>query len=66
MSETQGFYVPYLWDNDIHGALQIPKIDIAKQRMAADELARKGVLNQFPRNQMLQQYALRPEFLPNA
>jgi hypothetical protein len=53
ISETQGFYVPYLWDNHVHGALQIPMIDIATQRMAADELARKGVLNQFPRNKML-------------
>jgi TIR domain len=63
MSETQGFYVPYLWDNHVHGALQIPMIDIATQRVAADELARKGVLNQFPRSDQLQQYALRPEFL---
>jgi|SRR5271165_4126068 len=66
ISETQGFYVPYLWDNHIHGALQFAMIDIATQRMAADELARKGVLNRFPRNKMLQQYALSPEFLPDA
>ena len=66
ISETQGFYVPYLWDNHVHGALRIPMIDIATQRMAADELARKGVLNRFPRSNKLQQYALSPEFLPNA
>jgi hypothetical protein len=41
ISETQGFYVPYLWDNHVHGALRIPMIDIATQRMAADELARR-------------------------
>jgi hypothetical protein len=29
-------------------------------------VARKGVLNRFPRNQMLQQYALSPQFLPDA
>jgi hypothetical protein len=66
ISETQGYYVPYLWDNHVHGALQFPMIDIATQRMAADELARKGVLNRFPRNNKLQQYALSPEFIPNA
>jgi hypothetical protein len=64
ISETQGFYVPYLWDNRIHGQLQF--VTFATQRMAADELARKGVLNRFPRNQMLQQYALSPRFLPDA
>jgi hypothetical protein len=63
ISETQGFYVPYLWDNHIHGALQCAMIEIATQRMAADELVRKGVLNRFPRNKMLQQYALSPQFL---
>src|ERR1700693_4704936 len=42
ISETQGFYVPYLWNNHVHGALRIPMIDIATQRMAADELARNG------------------------
>ena len=66
ISETQGFYVPYLWDNHVHGALHFPMIDIATQRMAADELARKGVLNRFPRNNKLQQYALSPEFIPIA
>jgi hypothetical protein len=66
ISETQGFYVPYLWNNHVHGVLRIPMIDIATQRMAADELARKGVLNRFPRSKMLQQYALSPEFLPKA
>jgi hypothetical protein len=39
ISETLGYYVPYLWDNHVHGALQFPMIDIATQRMAADELA---------------------------
>jgi len=43
-----------------------PIFNAATQRMAADELARKGVLNRFPRNKMLQQYALSPEFLPDA
>jgi hypothetical protein len=66
ISETKGFYVPYLWDNHVHGALQIPMIDIATQLMAADELARKGALNRFPRSKMLQQYALSPEFVPIA
>jgi hypothetical protein len=66
ISETQGYYVPYLWDNHIHGALQFAMIDIATQRMAADELVRKGVLTRFPRNKMLQQYALSPQFLPDA
>ena len=66
LSETQGFYVPYLWDNHIHGALHIPMIDIATQRMAANELARTGALNRFPRSNKLEQYALSPEFLPKA
>jgi hypothetical protein len=44
----------------------LPRLTVATQRMAADELARKGVLNRFPRNQMLQQYALSPQFLPDA
>jgi hypothetical protein len=67
ISETQGFYVPYLWDNHVHGALHIPSmIDIATQRMAANELAEKGLLHRFPRINQLQQYALSPEFHPRA
>jgi hypothetical protein len=45
-------------DNYLHGALQFAIIDVATQRMAADELVKKGVLNRFPPNKMLQQYAV--------
>jgi hypothetical protein len=66
ISDTQGFYVPYLWDNHIHGQLQFAKIDIATQRMAADELAKRGVINRLRGIGQLQQYALSPAFLPEA
>jgi hypothetical protein len=62
LSHTQGFFVPYLWENHIHGGMSIPIMDITKQRMAADELTRCGVLTSIPQSGQLKQYALSNEF----
>ena len=61
-STTQGSFVPYLWDNSIHGQLNVALVNIAKIRMAADELTRAGVLESLPQGGSLKQYVLRPHF----
>ena len=62
LSQTQGFFVPYLWDNHIHGGLNIPIMDITKQRMAAEELTSSGVLVSIPQSGKLKKYALSNHF----
>lgn len=59
MSETQGNYVPYIWENNVHGVLNAPIIDLTITRMAAEELVEKGILKQFPQNNRLLQYAVK-------
>ena len=60
LSETQGSHVPYLWDNHVHGALNVKVTDIATERLAADELVENGLLRAFPQSNQLKKYALKP------
>ncbi|MGH9424938.1 MAG: toll/interleukin-1 receptor domain-containing protein [Terriglobia bacterium] len=62
ISQTQGGYVPYVWDNEIHGQLHPVLMNITRIRMAADELSEAGVLESLPPTGALKQYILRPEF----
>lgn len=62
LSQTQGFFVPYLWESHIHGGMSIPVLDITKQRMAAEELTRNRVLVSLPQIGKLKQYALSNDF----
>lgn len=62
ISQTQGAYVPYLWDNAVHGQLRPSIASITRIRMAADELSRAGVFESLPQTGHLKQYVLRPEF----
>jgi hypothetical protein len=46
-SPTRGLYVPYLWDNATHGAIQAGIGDLSKVSMAVDELVRAGFLSKY-------------------
>lgn len=60
-SPTQGSYVPYLWDNQVHGQLTLSLTNIMRTRMAADELVRAGVFEPIQHGDQLTHYVLKPE-----
>lgn len=64
ISPTQGSHVPYLWDNSVHGALEVPMLPISRLKMAIDELVGAGILKQLHTGKSLSQWALHPKYYP--
>lgn len=62
ISSTQGSFLPYLWDNSVHGGQQVALVNIARIRMAADELTKAGIVESLPQEGELKQYVLRPQY----
>jgi hypothetical protein len=63
---SQGSYVPYLWDNQVHGGLHVALSSIVKTKLAVSELEDAGILQLIDMSGSQSQWALQPDYYPQA
>jgi hypothetical protein len=64
ISANQGSYVPFLWDNHVHGALHVALSSIVKTKLAISELEDAGILQLIEMSGSQSQWALQPDYYP--